>query len=137
MDEGDIRLIRESFAGVAAIAGPAAILFHGRLFRLDPTTRPVFAEADMRAQGARFIAALGEAVTLLDQPDRLRPAARGLARRLAARGLRREHRCAIGEALIWMLEECLAEEFSPEAQAAWQRAYEAVWTEAMELAPAV
>jgi len=126
MDEKSIRLIRGSFAQVAAIASPAAILFYGRLFRIDPSTRAVFARADMRAQGTRFIAALGYVVATLDKPGRLLPIARDLARRHAGMGLRPEHYRAVGEALEWMLEECLAEDFSPELRAAWSQAYREV-----------
>jgi hemoglobin-like flavoprotein len=123
MDEKSIRLIRQSFAEVAAIASPAAILFYGRLFRIDPSMRGIFARADMRAQGARFIAALGYAVVTLDRPERLLPIARDLALRL---GLRPEHYRSVGEALDWMLEECLAEDFTPELRAAWSQAYREV-----------
>ncbi|TCI00018.1 hemin receptor [Roseococcus sp. SYP-B2431] len=120
MDEKGIRLIRRSFAQVAALASPAAILFYGRLFRIDPALRGLFTSADMRVQGARFIAALGYAVATLDRPERLLPIARDVALRL---GLRPEHHRPVGEALEWMLEECLAEDFSPELRAAWNKAY--------------
>ncbi len=123
MDEKSIRLIRASFVQVAAIASPAAILFYGRLFHLDPSTRAVFARADMRAQGTRFIAALGYAVATLDKPDRLLPIARDLARRHAGQGLQPEHYRSIGQALDWMLKECLAEDFTPELRAAWREAF--------------
>ncbi len=126
VDETSIGLIRASFAQVVAIASPAAILFHGHLFRIDPSTEAVFRRADMRAQGASFIAALGLAVATLGEPERLRPVARGLARRLAARGLRAEHFASIGAALDWMLEECLAEDFTPVLRAAWSQAYREV-----------
>jgi hemoglobin-like flavoprotein len=120
MDEKSIRLIRESFADIAALAAPAAILFYGRLFRIDPSMRDALIHADMRAQGTRFIAVLGYAVTMLDRPERLLPIARDLARRL---GLEPGHHVSIGAALEWMLEECLAEEFTPELRAAWSGAY--------------
>jgi hemoglobin-like flavoprotein len=120
MDEKSLRLIRESFTQVAALASPAAILFYGRLFRIDASMRGIFAQADMRAQGTRFIAALGYAVATLDRPERLLPIARDLALRLE---LRPEHHRSVGEALDWMLEECLAEDFTPELRAAWAQAY--------------
>lgn len=132
MNETSIRLIRDSFAQVAALASPAAILFYGRLFSIDPSTREIFAQPDMRAQGAQFIAVLDYAVAMLDQPDRLLPIARALARRHAARGLRPEHYGAMGEALDWMLAECLAEEYSPELRLAWKRAYNTLASEMMK-----
>lgn len=131
LDKRGIRLIRESFGQVAALAAPAAILFYGRLFRLDPSMREAFIRADMRAQGTRFIAILGYAVTMLDRPERLVPIARVLAMRL---GLGPEHHGVIGEALEWMLEECLADEFTPELREAWRRAYRGL-TQAMLDAP--
>nr|WP_314075453.1 globin domain-containing protein [uncultured Roseococcus sp.] len=124
MDETNLRLVRESFQKVAALARPAAVLFFGRLFRIEPATRAALEREDMRAQGARFIAALGYATAMLDRPDRLLPVARDLARRHAARGLRPEHYPALREALDWMLEECLAEEFLPPLRAAWRWAFD-------------
>jgi len=129
LDEKSIRLIRDSFAQVTAIAAPAAILFYGRLFRIAPAMRGLFTRSDRPAQGMRLIAGLDHAVSMLDRPDRLLPAMRDL---MVGLGLRPEHRGPVGEALEWMLEECLAEDFTPELRAAWSGAYRALTAPLME-----
>lgn len=46
------RLVKQSFAKLAPIAGEAADLFYGRLFEIAPQLRPLFKE-DIKAQGAK------------------------------------------------------------------------------------
>ena len=50
MTEDENRLIRESWAHVMPIADTAASLFYDHLFTIDPSVRPLFANADMAAQ---------------------------------------------------------------------------------------
>ena len=45
-------------SAILAIRENAAGLFYERLFAIDPTTRPLFAGADMREQGAKLMSAI-------------------------------------------------------------------------------
>jgi hypothetical protein len=45
-------LVEASFRHVAPIAEPAAAIFYGTLFELDPALRPLFAHADRASRGA-------------------------------------------------------------------------------------
>jgi nitric oxide dioxygenase len=54
------------------------------------------------------------------------PIARDLAERHAAYGVAREHYALVGSALLWTLEQGLADEFTPALRAAWEAAYSAL-----------
>lgn len=118
----EIATIRASWAKAAQAAPMAARLFYGRLFRIAPETRALFA-ADMRAQGAKLIATLGFVVDHLDRPDVLTPAARELALRHVGYNVTADHYAPVGEALIWSLTELLGPAFGEAEKAAWLAAY--------------
>lgn len=133
MDAKNIQLVRDSFPKVAVIASPAATLFYGRLFELDPSLRPLFAGVAMAAQGAKLMAAIGFVVSNLSRPERMAPTVRDMALRHVGYGVQREHYGTVGAALVWALEQGLAEDFTPELRAAWTQAYTtlaAIMTEA-------
>ena len=123
-----VQLVRSSFAKVAPIKDQAAALFYGRLFELDPDLKPLF-KSDMRAQGAKLMAALGVVVGSLDQLARILPVVRELGRRHATYGVRPDHYATVGEALIWTLEQGLGAEFTTETRRAWTDVYSRLaWT---------
>ena len=130
MDPHRIALVRDSFRSVASIAGPAAVLFYGRLMDTDPTTRPLFTRTDMASQGAKLMQALGMVVAALDRPEALLPKAREMAMRHVDYGVRREHYASVGAALLWTLEQGLGEDFTPAVHDAWAEAY-AILADAM------
>ena len=128
MTPEQIQLVRNTFAKVAAIEDRAAGLFYRRLFKLDPSLRPLF-KGDMTAQGGRLMSALACLVGSLDQLERVLPALRELGRRHAAYGARPEHYASVGEALIGTLEEGLGGAFTRETRRAWVDAYAGLaWT---------
>ncbi|MEM9783637.1 MAG: globin family protein [Pseudomonadota bacterium] len=123
----DIATIRQTWAKVAPVAPMAARLFYGRLFRLAPHTRPLFAD-DMKAQGRKLMATLGFVVDHLDRSDVLGPAARNLAKRHVDYNVKAEHYEPVGEALIWSLKELLGTAFGEQEKAAWLAAYTSLST---------
>lgn len=123
MDAHRIALLRQSFARLAPMAGPAAALFYQRLMETDASTRPLFATTDMAAQGAKLIQALGMAVATLERPDLLVPRLCDMARRHVGYGVQREHYGSVGAALLWTLREGLGEHFTPEVEDAWTESY--------------
>jgi hemoglobin-like flavoprotein len=136
-----IDLVQQSFRRVLPIRAQAAALFYQRLFAIDPTTRPLFARADLAAQGAKLMAAIGFVVGALRRPDDVLPVARTLARRHVGYGVREAHYASVGAALLWALERGLGgAEFTPETRDAWAAAYDllaSVMTEAAGEAKAV
>jgi hemoglobin-like flavoprotein len=125
MDNTEIVLVRAGFAKIAPIADGAAALFYERLFSLDPTLRALF-KGDMKAQGAKLMAVLANAVNHLDRLDAILPAVRDLGRRHSAYGVKDEHYDTVGAALLSTLESALGEGFTIEARAAWAAAYGAL-----------
>jgi len=121
--ENDIALIRAAFPKVAAIAEPAAGLFYQRLFEIDPGARALFGRTDMTEQGRKLMSAIGFIVASLDRLDELVPAAKAMALRHVGYGVARAQYDSVGQALIWTLAQGLGEDFTPELEQAWTRAY--------------
>ena len=116
-------LVQDSFRLVVPIKDQAAALFYGRLFELDPGTRPLFAGTDMAEQGAKLMATLGFVVTGLKRPAEVVPAAQALAKRHVGYGVKDAQYATVGAALLWTLGQGLGEAFTPEVEAAWTAAY--------------
>jgi len=108
LDSNDIAIVRRSWTKVAPIAPMAAQVFYGRLFRIAPGTRPLFA-SDVTAQGRKLIMTLGFVVDHLDRPDTLVPAAQELAIRHVGYKVTAEHYAPVGDALLWSLGELLGQ----------------------------
>ncbi len=117
--------VQASFAKVAPIAGQAAALFYGRLFETAPETRALF-RGDMAAQGEKLMAAIAAVVNSLGEIETIIPVVQDLAKRHVAYGVRPEHYPTVGAALLWTLEQGLADDFTPEVAAAWAAAYGAL-----------
>src|ERR1700719_3541038 len=104
-------LVRGSFAKVAPIAAQAAAMFYDRLFRLDPTLRPLF-KGDMTEQGQKLMAMIATAVLNLHRLDEIAPAVRDLGRRHTEYGAVAAHYDTVAAALVWTLEQNLGADFT-------------------------
>ena len=122
MTPGQVDLLQRSWRSVLPIGDTAAELFYGKLFSLDPNLKLLF-KNDMREQGRNLTAMISVAVGALGRPERIERAVRELGRRHAAYGVRSEHYGTVSVALLWMLEQCLGEAFTPEVRRAWSDAY--------------
>lgn len=118
----DIDLVQQSFAKVDAIAEAAADLFYNRLFAIDPTTRGLFT-GDMEEQGRKLMAMIKAAVAGLDDLDALIPVVQDLGVRHKKYKVNPEHYATVGQALLWTLEQGLAEGFTPQIKNAWSNVY--------------
>jgi hemoglobin-like flavoprotein len=123
MTPRQVALVQESFAKIVPIGEQAAALFYDRLFAIDPSTRPLF-RGDMKSQGAKLMAAIGAVVKSLDRIDTMLDDLRTLARRHHRYGVREEHCASVGAALLWMLEQGLGFDFTPDVREAWATAYD-------------
>lgn len=119
-DEAD--LVRASFRVVAQNSQPAAERFYEILFAQAPETRRLFVN-DIGQQGAELMSKLGLIVAELQNFDGLRPVLEDLALRHVAYGVKPAHYPPVGAALLDMLAEFLGDDFTPEARAAWAKAY--------------
>jgi nitric oxide dioxygenase len=72
------------------------------------------------------MSALATVVNSLGDFKTIVPVAHDLAKRHVAYGVAREHYSLVGSALLWTLEQGLADEFTPAMRAAWEAAYSAL-----------
>lgn len=121
----DIMLVRASFAQIAAVQELAAEIFYARLFELAPEVRALFPE-DMSEQRRKMMAMLSTGVGRLHDMPRLSSTLKELGARHAGYGAKNEHYAIVGDALLWMLNRCLGDSFTPEIQAAWIKIYAAL-----------
>ncbi len=131
MTPHQIMLVQASFANVTPIADAAAKLFYGRLFEIAPEVKPMF-QGDISEQGRKLMATLGIVVKGLSNIEAVLPAAKALAVKHVAYGVKPEHYVPVGEALIWTLDKGLGEAFTPETRQAWLAAYGALSTAMIE-----
>jgi hemoglobin-like flavoprotein len=117
-----VHLVQKSWRAVLPVGDTAAELFYGKLFSLDPGVRSLF-KNDMVDQGRNLTAMISVAVGALSKPERIRLAVRQLGGRHAGYGVEPRHYELVGTSLVWMLEKCLGEAFTPEVKAAWRAAY--------------
>lgn len=129
----DVDLLRASFREAAKGRTRLTTLFYDRLFHSTPEARLLFA-ADLEEQRAKMMSTLGSIVAQIHAFDTLRPIVGDLALRHVQYGVRPEHYAPVGEALLWALRQTLDARFTPQVEAAWTRAYEALSAAMIETA---
>jgi hemoglobin-like flavoprotein len=122
MTPAEIALIRGSFNKVRPISVQAAELFYGRLFEVAPGVRALF-KGDMAEQGAKLMATIGMVVASLDRLEQVMPAVQELARRHVGYGALPAHYAVVGDCLLWTIGQGMGDDFTPETEAAWTKAY--------------
>ena len=115
-------LVKTSWDQVVPIAGPAAELFYGRLFELDPALKPMF-KGDMTEQGQKLMRMIGIAVDNLDELDEIVPAVKELGVRHLDYGVKNSQYDTVGEALLWTLGQGLGDDFTNDVRIAWADVY--------------
>ena len=116
-------LVQGSWEKVKPIADTAAELFYGKLFELDPSVKPMFANSDMKEQGKKLMTMIGVAVKGLDTLGELVPAVQKLGKSHVGYGVKAEHYDTVGAALLDTLEKGLGEDFTPDTKEAWTITY--------------
>ena len=119
-------LVKTTWSLVVPIADTAASLFYGRLFEIDPSTRPMFESTDMPEQRKKLMQALATVIGGLDNLAPLIPVLETLGRKHVAYGVLDKHYDSVGTALLWTLEQGLQTAWTPPVQDAWIAAYTAV-----------
>ena len=122
LEAEDIALMRDGWRSAMRVRAMAVGLFYGRLFQISPQSQALF-RGDLAAQGRKLAELMDYVILHLDAPETLLPAAEALARRHVEYGVRAEDYASVGQALIWMLERVLKEDFTPAQRLAWGRAY--------------
>lgn len=123
MTAEQIDIVQRTWRAVLGVGDTFAEIFYGKLFSLDPSLRPMF-RTSMKEQGRSLTAMMSVAVGGLARPERITLAVRQLGRRHAAYGVQPAHYDVVRTALIWALEKCFGEAFTPPTRAAWLAAYD-------------
>ena len=125
--------VQRTFAMVVPIKEKAAELFYGRLFEIDPSTKPLF-KGDMAEQGRKLMSALALVIASLTDLQKVLPAVKEMARRHTAYGVQDRHYDSVGSALLWTLEQGLGAAFTPQVREAWATTYGALASVMMDAA---
>ena len=114
--------VRRTWALAMGDASRVAIAFYAELFRVDPTTKPLFVH-DLNLQGRKLTETLSFVMDHLDDPETLMPAAKDLAVRHVAYGVTADQYGSVGAALIATLGSLLGPQFTKEDGQAWAETY--------------
>ncbi len=122
MDAASIALVQSTFQTVAPSADRLARLFYDRLFELDWSLHSMFPE-DLVSQREKLI---DELIAIVDCIGRIREfVARttDLGSRHAGYGVEPHHYDLVLDALLHAMTSCAPDAMTPDAIAAWRRAY--------------
>lgn len=122
MDKRQVELVQHTFARASRLGPHVAATFYAELFLIDPSLRRLFS-GDMIRQGERLMASLRYIVAGISDPDSILPTVRSLAVRHIAYGVEAQHYPMVGVALLRTFKHELGRDFTPEAYAAWAKAY--------------
>lgn len=125
MTPEQITLVRTSWTKINLAPDTLAETFYTRLFELDASVMALF-RAGMKGQGVKFVRMIDVAVGALGRLDDLAPVIENLGRRHLEYGVRPEHYDAMGNALLWTLQQGLGREFTADVRDAWGAVYAAL-----------
>ncbi|MFN8355335.1 MAG: globin family protein [Spirosomataceae bacterium] len=115
-------LIQTSFAQLVPQSEYAAELFYRRFFDLAPEVESLF-KSDLKTQGVKLFQVISFVVLSLDNLSELLPVVQDLGRRHVWYGAQEAHYEAVGEALLWTINQILQHDYSPEIHTAWSDLY--------------
>lgn len=115
------RLVRDSFELLREDARPLALLFYGKLFEMDPSSRRLF-HNDIALQGRKLMDMLTEVVNALDDFQPMRSRLAELGRKHAGYGVRPEQYETLTSALLWAIAQALEAGFDSETREVWHLA---------------
>jgi hemoglobin-like flavoprotein len=115
------RRIRDSFDLLRDQAAPFGLLFYGKLFELDPGSRPLF-HIDLSVQVQKLMDMLNSVVESLDNFEGVHARLAELGRKHTEYGVRPEHYQALTEALLWSIAQALGPDFDSPTREAWRLA---------------
>ena len=125
MTQSQRQLVRQTLDQLRHEVEPVTLLLYGKLFELDPSTRPLF-HNDLMAQGRKLVATLDAIAASLDQLESIRPRLLELGRLHASYGIQSGHYETLVTALLWAFGQALGPDFDARAREAWRVALSAV-----------
>lgn len=122
MTPTQIAVVQASWQKVAPLGGELADTFYQRLFELAPELRQ-FYQTDLQQYGDRLMRNLGLAVTSLGRLDSVLPMLQDFAAQRIERGIKDGYETVVRNAMLWALEQRLAESFTQDVRTAWNETY--------------
>jgi len=121
MTKEEIILVQQSWSSLMNHLNEIGEKFYNNLFEAEPKFAHLF-NVDPPQQGEKLMNLIGLAVTKLhlEKPD---SAIHNVGRRHVAYGVKPEYFKKFGEILIGTFKEALKDEWDPELEAAWEKAY--------------
>ncbi|NNF77020.1 MAG: hemin receptor [Rhizobiales bacterium] len=123
MTPKQVELLRNSWQHIGTFADHAAQLFYARLFEIAPEIQDLFKFTDMPAQRQKLLIALNLAVINAHSLNTVAPQLEAIGRRHASYGVKNSHYEAVGQALVWTLEQDLGSAFIDDVRNAWTDFY--------------
>jgi len=121
MNEQQIKLIQDSW-NVAVTVPNAMRLFYDRLFEIKPEVRELFPQ-DLADQEEKLAYMLGYVVNNLERLDQITESIEDLGRSHAKSKVKAEDYPAVGEALVWTIQQAMGNDYKDEVGEAWGVAY--------------
>ena len=125
MNQSHIQLVQRSFQAVQKDIVAVGTLFYHRMFEIDPSLQSLF-KGDLKQQAHMLMTSIGMAVNSLDDPESLAPQMRELGARHVGYGTQPRDFDTFSAALMWTLEQSLADDWTPEMHEAWIQAVESI-----------
>lgn len=122
MTPTQISVVQASWQKVDEKNHEVAEMFYQRLFELAPDLRQ-FYQADLQEYGTRLMRNLGNAVESLARLDSVLPMLQEFGQQRFERGIKDGHETAVRNAMLWALEQRLAEAFTQDVRTAWNETY--------------
>ena len=122
-----INLIKSSFAAVYFNQEKSAKVFYDRLFEIAPQMRPLFT-SDMKVQGKKLMDLLSVLVSATSHQSNFELLVQDTAEKHIGYGATPKYYELVGEALLWMMQEQLRNDFTPAVQEAWTEVYQMIAT---------
>lgn len=125
MNQHHIQLVQHTFQTVQKDITAVGTLFYHRMFEIDPGLQVLF-KGDLKQQAHMLMTSIGMAVNSLDAPESLTSKLHELGARHVGYGAQPRDFDTFSAALMWTLEQSLADEWTPEVHEAWIQAFEAI-----------
>jgi len=119
------RLVRTSYALVEPAGDLVATLFFRRLIEIEPKLQRMLA-GDIGEQSRQLLSALALAVASLERFEQISPALKLLGAKYRGLGIEEFHYGAVGEALLWTLQQSLAAQWTCDIEDAWVATFTAI-----------
>lgn len=115
-----MQLVVASWSKISPFAQRTTALFYDKLFSLNPALEQQFLAVNLEHK-SQIIALLGLALSSSNRIENIVTTMQEINRRCGDYDLAEHDYSSLGNAFIWMLAQCLDQEFSDEIRAAWMQ----------------